>query len=85
MRTTLRIDDDLLEELRKRAHAQRVPLTRLLNQALRQGLAVKPAKRAAYRERTYSLGVPRMDVNKALAVSADLEDAEVLRKLAVRK
>jgi hypothetical protein len=85
MRTTLRIDDDLMRDLRRRAAEQKVSLSRLFNQLLRQGLAAKPAKRAAYRERVYSLGPPRVSLDKALALAAADEDAEVTRKLMARK
>lgn len=85
MRTTVRIDDDLMRDLRKRAAAERVSVTRLLNQLLRRGLVSKPPKRVAYRERVYSLGAARLNLDKALAIAAADEDAEVLRKLALRK
>lgn len=85
MRTTLRIDDDLLHELRQRAEAQKVPLTKLVNQALRQGLASKPAKRTAYREKVHSMGEATVNLDKALAIAAAMEDEEIARKLAVRK
>ena len=85
MRTTLRIDDDLLRELRQRAEAQKVPLTKLVNQALRQALASRPAKRVAYREKVHSMGTPKVNLDKALAIAAAMEDEEVARKLAVRK
>lgn len=85
MRTTIRIDDDLLRELRRRAAQGKVPLTHVLNQVLRQGLTSKPRRRAAYREKVFSLGAPQRDLNKALAIAAAEEDAEVIRKLALRK
>ena len=85
MRTTVRIDDDLLKDLQRRAAAQSIPLSKLLNQLLRQAMAGKPLKRARYRERVFSLGRPRVPLDKALALAASEEDEEVLRKLAVRK
>jgi hypothetical protein len=85
MRTTLRIDDDLMRDLRRRAAEQKVSLSRLFNQVLRQGLARKPTKRAAYRERVDSLGAPRVNLDKALALAAAEEDADVTRKLVARK
>ena len=39
MRSTVRIDDDLMIELEARAHAESVSLTRILNRTLRAGLA----------------------------------------------
>lgn len=86
MRTTVRIEDDLLRELKAQARRQNVPMTRLLNRALRAGLrAARPRRRALYREQTYAMGVPGVELDKALGVAAALEDEEILRKLALRK
>ena len=86
MRTTTRIDDDLLEELKHLAAKEDVPLTRVLNRTLRAGLR-KPrgGKRARFRESVHSMGHPRIDLRKALEEAARLEDEEAARKLALRK
>jgi Ribbon-helix-helix protein, copG family len=86
MRTTVRIDDELLSELKELASREDVSLTKLLNRVLRQGLArgkeaVRP-KRRPYREKTFDMGVPRFDVTKALALAAELEDEAIIEKLA---
>lgn len=88
MRTTLTIDDQLLDELKERAHREGVPLKQVINQALRRGLNAdgRPARRKPYRVRTYSMGQPLVpDLEKSLAIAATLEDEEIARKLAVRK
>lgn len=87
MRTTLRIDDELLQQLKEQARQENVSLTRLVNRTLRAGLrrSHSPGRRPRYRETTCSMGVPRFDPDKALALAATLEDEEVLRKLALRK
>lgn len=88
MRSTFRIDDDLLAALRDRARRENISLTRMLNRALREGIAATRGRRAGrtrYREEVVSLGVPRADLDKALALTAMLEDEEVLRRLALRK
>ncbi|MBI3464096.1 MAG: antitoxin [Planctomycetes bacterium] len=85
MRTTLRIDDDLLLELKRRALSQKVSLTKLLNRVLRQGLAARPSERPRFREKTFSLGSPLVNLDKALALAATEEDEQVIRKLATRK
>lgn len=87
MRSTVRIEDDLLGELRERAEREKVSLTRKLNEVLRTGLksgGPRPPRRR-YREKTLSLGTPRIDLRKALGVAAALEDEEVLRKAMLRK
>src|SRR5438876_248319 len=88
MRTTTRIEDDVLKELKALAQKEDAPLTRVLNRALRAGLAASRAparRRKPYREKTHALGQPRVDLRKALAIAAGLGDEEVLRKLTLRK
>ncbi len=84
-RTTIRLDDDLMRELRRRATADELSLTDAVNVYLRRGLASPPVKRKPFRQRTYSLGPPKVNLDKALSVAAMLEDDEVLRKLAEGK
>lgn len=88
MRTTLRIDDDLLRELKRRAQSQRTTLGALVNRLLRHGLHARSLERAGrrgYRERTASLGRPALNLDKALALATTLEDEEIAEKLARRK
>lgn len=87
MRTTLNIDDDLLRELKHQSVKSRTPLRRLVNTALRKGL-LKPrptTRKTSYRCPAFSMGEPRISLDKALTVAAGLEDAEVLRELELRK
>lgn len=86
MRSTVRIDDDLLEALKARARKDGTSLTRTLNVVLRQGLRASNESRAKrFEQRTVSLGGALFDVDKALSISASLEDDGVLAKLAARK
>ncbi len=88
MRTTLRIDDDLLRELKQRAHREKTSLAGLANRVLRSGLRAisgPPSPRTPYREKPADLGSPVVDLGKALQVSAAMEDQETLRKIAMRK
>ena len=88
MRTTVRVDDELLERLRAQARKEKVSLTRLLNRALKAGLQAGGARRRAqpaYRERAHAMGAPRLVLDKALALAAALEDEEVVRELTLRK
>jgi len=88
MRTTVRVDDDLLERLKAQARKENVSLTRLLNRTLKAGLqagSARPRKQPIYGERTYSMGAPRVALDKALALAATLEDEEIVRELALRK
>ncbi len=87
MRTTLTIDDDLLRQLKQQAVKSHVPLRRLVNTALRNGLVARqPARRrTAYTCPSFSMGEPSIRLDKALSLAASLEDAEVLRELELRK
>ncbi len=88
MRTTVRIDDALLLELKQIAAREKISLTRQLNRTLRAGLQAQRADkkpRRRHREKTHSMGAPRVDLTKALATASGLEDEEVLRKARLRK
>ena len=82
MRTTLRIDDDLFRELKRRASSEGLTLSELVNLALRQSLTTEKRRRRVFRQRTRDLGRPSFDLTKANAVAAELEDQDILRKLA---
>jgi antitoxin component of RelBE/YafQ-DinJ toxin-antitoxin module len=82
MRTTLRLDDDLLIELKRRAAAEGLTLSEVVNLALRRSLTGPRRPRGPFRQRTRDLGRPSFDVTKANAVAAALEDEANLRKLA---
>ena len=83
MRTTVRIDDDLLRELKSRAQRENISLTKLLNRVLQQGLAEREPsrKKRRFRQKTFNMGIPRFDVTKALALAAELEDEAIIEKL----
>lgn len=85
MRTTVRLDDDLLTALKERAQREDASLTKLLNRALREWLHGRrsdvEAKKRAYREKTFNMGKPLVDLTKALALSAALEDEAIIEKL----
>lgn len=87
MRTTVRIDDDLMRQLKERAHREKVSLSHLINRELRRGLAVaSEAKiRRRHREKTFALGSPALKLEKALSLAAALEDEEVIEEMARRK
>ncbi len=88
MRSTVRIDDDLLMDIKDRARRENLSLTRMLNRLLREGIQASRGgreQRARYREQTVAMGEARVDLDKALALAAGLEDEEVLRKVALRK
>jgi hypothetical protein len=84
MRTTVRIDDDLLRDLKRRAQSEKTSLTKIVNETIRHGLNVSRRKtpKKKFRQRTFSMGPPRVDITKALQLAGQLEDKEILAKLA---
>jgi len=85
MRITVRLDDDLHEMLKEHARRGDTSMAELINRALRDWLAVPPsaieAKKQAYREKTFDLGKPLVDLTKALQLSAEMEDEAIIEKL----
>jgi hypothetical protein len=65
MRTTIQLEDDLLEKAEVRAAEQGITLTQLIEEALRQRLSVPPQRQKAkpFRLRSYGEGGVRPGVN----------------------
>lgn len=79
------LDPDVASALEQAARERRVSFKQVLNDAVRAGL------RPAHKPRPYRLTTRRMglragvDLDKASALAADLDDREVMRKLELRK
>ena len=88
VKTTLALSDDILRDLRVLAQSRGVSLTNLTNTVLRAGLAaVNDSSRRSprYVEEVVDLGVPAVDLDRALLIAASLEDEQTLRKLEQHK
>lgn len=90
MRTTVRIDDDLMEELKELARQQGISMAQMFNRAVRFGIdRVKNGKQEAtykpFKQKTHSMGVPKVDLTKANQIAAELEDEEIIRKMRLGK
>ena len=88
MRTTLRIDDQLIRDLKEGAQRAGLSMTKFVDHVLRRGLsaeqqAARPTR--PYREKTFRMGTAKVDLVKALALAAALEDHEVREELSRRK
>lgn len=79
MRTTVTLDDDTLALIRRRMSERGVSFKTALNDAIRDGALGKPQP-AGFTTRTADLGVPTVNLDRALQLAADLEDEELLRK-----
>lgn len=87
MRTTVTLDDDVAAKLKEEARRRKSSFKEVLNSSVRRGLrAGTPEAAEPYRLRPRSLRVrPGVDLDRALALAGELEDAEILRKLSLRK
>jgi hypothetical protein len=89
MRTTLTLDDDLAAALKERAKRSGRPFKEVVNLIVRQGLEAEmaPPPIRRYRLEPSSLGGarPGIDLDRALRLADALEDAEIARKLELRK
>lgn len=85
MRTTVTLDPDVEIQLRALARQRQVSFKEALNSTVRAGLAAGRSNRP-YRTPARALGLrPGVNLDKALQVAGELEDAEVVRKLELRK
>jgi hypothetical protein len=79
MRTTVTLDDDTEQIIRARMDAKHVSFKQALNDAIREGAAGERPRR--FVTPVYDMGVPKVDLTKALQLAGELEDDELIRKL----
>ncbi len=84
MRTTVTLDSDVEELVRQAMQEQGLSFKGAVNAAIRAGLAPSPA-RIPYRLEGRHLGRAAVPLTRALQLAADLEDEEIVRKLALGK
>lgn len=92
MRTTLTLDDEIVAALKERARVLEKPFKQVVNDVLRRGLSDSPdeedAQPSSEVERpvfevkpNHSGFAPGVDPLKLKEINAELENAEILRKL----
>lgn len=85
MRTTVTIDPDVEALLRQAMRERGEPFKQVLNNAVREGLlrmarkTSKPEK--PFKQPTFHMGAELVDLTKALALAAELEDLEIIGKM----
>jgi len=85
MRTTVTLDEDVAASLHAAARERGVSFKVALNEAVRSGLGAAGGAKP-YRVPVRRMGArPEVNLDKALALAAQLEDAELLRKLDLGK
>lgn len=80
MRTTITLDPDV-EALLKQAMRERGrPFKQVLNDAVRSALATPANPPPPFRQQVFSMGRPRIDLTKALALAGELDDQDTLAR-----
>jgi hypothetical protein len=86
VRTTVTLDPDVAAKLKQAARERGISFKEALNSSVRRGLESTGVGARPYRVATRRLGVrPGVNLDKALRLAGELEDAETVRKLALRK
>ncbi|MBW6457487.1 MAG: hypothetical protein K0A98_16515 [Trueperaceae bacterium] len=81
MRTTVTLDPDVEELVRREMHRRRASFKQVVNDGLR--LALREAgPRRRVETPSFDLGVPRTNLDRALALAGALEDEERQHRLA---
>lgn len=82
MRTTITLDPDVEALVKKEMREKGSSFKGTVNDALRRALAPRVRPPAWFP--TYNMGVPRIDITKALQIAGQLEDEETLRKMRLK-
>jgi hypothetical protein len=82
MRTTITLDPDVEAAVKRLMRERGMSFKEALNSAVRAGLH---PQREPFRTPAYDMGEPRVDLTKALRLAGELEDEEIVRRLAARK
>jgi hypothetical protein len=79
VRTTVTLDNDVEQLVRRRMAERQVSFKKALNDAIRDGAAGHP-KPQKFATHTADLGVPAVNLDRALHLAAELEDEELVRR-----
>ncbi|HEY6422349.1 MAG TPA: hypothetical protein VIY28_03700 [Pseudonocardiaceae bacterium] len=83
MRTTVTLDPDTAALIQRRMRERGISFKQALNEAIRAGAA--DDRGAPFRTATAALGVPVVNLDRALQLAAELEDEELVRRTRVGK
>jgi hypothetical protein len=83
VRTTVTLDPDVEQLVRRRMSAKGTGFKETLNDAVRAGLGATPT--GGHRTPQRSLGRPQLNLDRALRLAGELEDEELLRKQRIGK
>lgn len=80
MRTTVTLDPDTEQLLRRQMSDKKISFKRALNDAVRAALS-SPGEVHSFRTETASMGESQVDLDRALQLAAQLEDDDTIRKM----
>jgi type II secretory pathway component PulF len=80
MRTTVTLDPDTEQIVRRRMRERGMTFKEAVNDAIRSGASVSAARRGFHTE-VASMGVSSVNLDRALQVVGDLEDDELIRRM----
>lgn len=84
MRTTVTLDPDTDAIVRRLMRERKLTFKQALNAAIRAGMRSSSKEPVQYTFPKH-MGVPRVPLDKALQLASQLEDEEIVRKLALGK
>ena len=84
MRTTVTLEADTDQIVRRLMREQGLTFKQAVNEAIRAGGTTR-GRRRAIRTRTFDMGPAAIPLDTATRLAADLEDEELIRKIAARK
>ena len=84
MRTTVTLDPDTHAIVQRLMRERSMTFKEAVNEAIRSGASSRRGRRTN-RTPTFDMGAPRVAVEGALRLAAELEDEEIRRKLERRK
>jgi hypothetical protein len=84
MRTTVTLEADALAIVRRLMNDRGLTFKEAVNHAIRSS-ARRPGSRRGFRTQTFDMGTPLIPLDNALRVATELEDEELMRRLAARK
>lgn len=80
MRTTVTLDSDTEQIIRRRMGERKVSFKQALNDLVRDGATPK-APSTPFRTATRAMGPPTVNLDRALRIAAGLEDDELVRRM----
>lgn len=81
MRTTITLDPDTAALIRRRMQERGTSFKQTVNDALREALSPPKGPGEPFETSTADLGLPSVNLDRALRLAGELEDEELIRKM----